>query len=254
VIKRIGLSEKDQTTLKSLLESRPPADADPSKDFRGSVVLKPWGYEYLAFQNEHVAVWVLHIKHGHSTSMHCHPLKKTCLMLLSGSALCNTFYRRNFINGMGAVIIDKGVFHSTHALSDDGIDLIEIETPPNKTDLVRLNDAYGREASGYENESAMQTERLERFNYFYVDEGQAIGDVCANPAYRIGIRSFASDDEFRDTFRPQDGEYYASCRGRILATDGSLLLDVGEAQSGSALSARPGLRVSGPLFLLTVGK
>ena len=40
-----------------------------------NVVKKPWGYEYLAYENEHVALWFLHIKHTHSTSLHCHPKK-----------------------------------------------------------------------------------------------------------------------------------------------------------------------------------
>lgn len=255
-IKRIGVSDKDQATLKRLLNGRCVAEAEQPTDYRGRVVLKPWGYEYLVFQNEDVAVWLLHIKHEHSTSMHCHPLKKTCLILLSGNALCNTFYRRNYLNGMGAVIIEKGVFHSTHALSEGGIDLIEIETPPNKTDLVRLNDAYGRELNGYESQSAMQTERLERFNYFYVDETVTGGDVCGSSAYAISVQSFANSEEFERSFRPREGDYYASCRGQIIDSEGNLLVDVGEVQSGGFLqsSAQQGLRASERLFLLTTRK
>ncbi len=44
-------------------------------------------YEYLVFQNESVAVWLLHIKGGAATSLHCHPKKKTGIILLSGEAL-----------------------------------------------------------------------------------------------------------------------------------------------------------------------
>ena len=52
-----------------------------------NVVKKPWGYEYLAYENENVALWFLHIKHTHSTSLHCHPKKTTGLVLLDGKAI-----------------------------------------------------------------------------------------------------------------------------------------------------------------------
>ena len=253
-IERIEVSDKDEATLRRLLEGRHlVVEAAQPNDYRDRVVLKPWGYEYLIFQNEHVAAWRLHIKHGHSTSMHCHPLKKTCLIVLSGHALCNTFYRRNYIKGMGAVIIEKGVFHSTQALSDEGIDLIEIETPPNKTDLVRFNDAYGREQTGYESESYMQTERLERYDYFYVEEAIRRGVCGGNRQYAISAHFFADGEEFR-SFEPVEEEYYVSCRGQIIGGDGELLVDVGEVQRGEILqrSAPRGLHSPGPLFLLTM--
>ena len=48
---------------------------------------KPWGYEYLAYENQKVALWLLYIKPNHQTSMHCHPLKTTGLTLLDGEAV-----------------------------------------------------------------------------------------------------------------------------------------------------------------------
>ena len=36
------------------------------------IVKKPWGYEYLCYENEDVAVWFLHIEYNQKTSMHCH--------------------------------------------------------------------------------------------------------------------------------------------------------------------------------------
>ena len=44
----------------------------------------------------------------------------------------------------------KGVFHCSKALSPEGIIILETETPINKRDLVRLEDAYGRKEKGYE--------------------------------------------------------------------------------------------------------
>ena len=47
-------------------------------------------------------------------------------------------------------MIRRGLFHSTKAVSDGGIFMLEIETPNDKNDLVRLSDEYGRADSGYE--------------------------------------------------------------------------------------------------------
>jgi len=129
-----------------------------SFDYSNVIVKKPWGYEYLVFKNDCVAIWLLHIVRKRRTSMHSHPNKTTGLILLSGNA---TFYHLNGkieLNVMDGVIIEKMAFHSTEAFSsipiqpasENGIWVMEIESPPLKTDLVRMNDEYGREGATYE--------------------------------------------------------------------------------------------------------
>ncbi len=49
-----------------------------------NIVKKPWGYEYLLYENDKVALWFLYIKSGERTSTHCHPNKTTGLVLLDG--------------------------------------------------------------------------------------------------------------------------------------------------------------------------
>ena len=119
-------------------------------DYRNVVVNKPWGYEYLMFENEHVAIWILHLKKGARTSMHCHPKKKTSLLVLEGqvttASLCDEFT----LQVLESLMIDAGAFHATGTDFDTGSFIMEIETPPEKTDLVRLQDSYGREHKGYE--------------------------------------------------------------------------------------------------------
>jgi mannose-6-phosphate isomerase-like protein (cupin superfamily) len=114
------------------------------------IVRKPWGFEYMAYQNEHVALWVLHIKKGHKTSLHCHPKKTTGLVVVSGTVNINFISDSREITAPGKQMIRRGLFHQTCALTEDVI-VLEIETPVDKNDLVRLNDCYGRENSGYEN-------------------------------------------------------------------------------------------------------
>lgn len=121
--------------------------------YNNKIVEKPWGYEYLAYENDDVGLWVLHISSGQSTSMHCHPTKTTGLLVLSGDAEVSFLADKRNLTTLGKVMIRRGLFHSTKAISDDGVCLLEIETPKDKQDLVRLNDAYGRISKPYEGTS-----------------------------------------------------------------------------------------------------
>ena len=114
------------------------------------IVKKPWGYEYLMYQNNSVGMWCLHIRSGEQTSLHCHPAKKTGLILLSGEADVKFFNDSVRLRSIAKLMLRPGLFHSTAAISSDGIVLLEIETPPDKNNLVRLEDVYGREDKPYE--------------------------------------------------------------------------------------------------------
>ena len=120
-------------------------------------VTKPWGYEYLAYENDNVGVWILHIKDGESTSMHCHPNKDTGLIVLEGevdiSFLNDTHRKKDFDKTM----IRKGLFHSSKAVNGDAV-LLEIESPKDKEDLVRLYDSYGRRFKPYEDNKQEQAD------------------------------------------------------------------------------------------------
>ena len=90
--------------------------------------------------------------------MHCHPNKSTSLVVLSGEVECCSLKERNTLFKLDSVVIDKGCFHSTEAISDikfdasseNGVWIMEIESPSNKHDLVRANDHYGRVGKSYE--------------------------------------------------------------------------------------------------------
>lgn len=115
-----------------------------------NIVEKPWGYEYVAYENEHCALWLLFIKNNHSTSMHCHPSKTTGLILLDGTAEVSFMSNSFPLEPKNKIMIRKGLFHSTRSTSEQGTNLLEIETPVDKFDLVRLRDSYGREGEPYE--------------------------------------------------------------------------------------------------------
>lgn len=121
--------------------------------YENNIVKKPWGYEYLAYENDECALWFLHINKDQRTSMHCHPNKTTGLTLLDGEAVVSFLNDDNPLKPISKIMIRKGLFHSTMAISDAGADVFEIETPVDKYDLVRLKDSYGREGKPYEDSS-----------------------------------------------------------------------------------------------------
>ncbi len=124
--------------------------------YKNIIVNKPWGYEYLAYENEHVGLWFLHIEKDQETSLHCHPKKDTGLIVLEGSADVSFLTNINRLTSGRKIMIRKGLFHSTKALSNGGVNIFEIETPKIKHDLVRLEDKYGRKAKPYEGKSSEQ--------------------------------------------------------------------------------------------------
>lgn len=129
----------------------------------GRVIHKAWGYEWCAFDNDAAAIWVLHIARKRKTSLHCHPNKKTTLVLLSGSVRFSMGSAPHDLELMTlepleSIVIAKGIYHQTEAISalpgypsaENGAWLLEIEEPSNKEDLVRVQDEYGRVDKPYE--------------------------------------------------------------------------------------------------------
>jgi len=129
-------------------------------NYNKNIVKKPWGYEYLVYENEDAGLWFLYIAPGQSTSMHCHPKKTTGLVLLDGEAEVSFLADKRDMTGLDKVMIRRGLYHSTKAISDKGAFVFEIETPKDKHDLVRLIDKYGRESQSYE-DSTHETPKLE---------------------------------------------------------------------------------------------
>ncbi len=93
----------------------PASQVDDGFDYSRVVVRKPWGYEYLMFQNASVAVWILRLLPGASTSLHCHQRKTTSLAVLSGEACCRSLDGSVTRKAGEGVLIGPGVYHQTPA-------------------------------------------------------------------------------------------------------------------------------------------
>ena len=118
------------------------------------IVYKPWGYEYVVYRNlNHLCVTLLSIDYNKTTSLHCHPKKKSGFILVSGKALfqLGLWKKRSEVHSSPSKrMIAMGLFHSIKALSKNGLLALEFETPVNKNDLVRFKDDYGRQQKSYE--------------------------------------------------------------------------------------------------------
>ena len=125
--------------------------------YENVVVKKPWGHEYLVYENDDVGLWLLRIEPGQRTSMHCHPRKNTGLIVLDGTAKISFLNDSFMVESPDKMMIRRGLFHSTKAVSENGVYMFEIEAPKMKDDLVRLKDEYGRKSKPYEGkESEME--------------------------------------------------------------------------------------------------
>lgn len=141
-----NVSPQDENALKNLNYQNLVCNIN----FKDLVVKKPWGYEYLLFENEFCAIWILNINYMENTSMHSHPKKATSLVCLDAEVSCNTLNHSYILNKLDGIFFAKEVFHQTQSISKDGSYILEIETPVNKFDLVRINDTYGRQGKEYE--------------------------------------------------------------------------------------------------------
>ena len=124
-------------------------------DYANKIYKKPWGSEYLAYQNTEIGIWILKINKGMETSVHCHFKKDTILICLSGSFKIKLYDSFKILNILECLYIPREVFHGIHAYSDDSI-LMEIEiytdtiTYTDKNDLLRLRDVFNRDKNCYE--------------------------------------------------------------------------------------------------------
>lgn len=134
------------------------SETAPLAEFTGVVVNKPWGYEYLWYETPTVAIWMLFLKPGAATSLHCHVKKRTSLIVLEGEIRCTTLEDVVRLQPLDSVVLEPCVFHSSESTAPTGAFLMEIETPPMKHDLVRLRDRYKRAGTAYEGQTEYSQE------------------------------------------------------------------------------------------------
>ncbi|HJZ11138.1 MAG TPA: thiamine pyrophosphate-binding protein, partial [Acidobacteriota bacterium] len=253
MINKIALTERDREQLEGLKINAQDLQ-DDHYDYSKVVVKKPWGYEYLIFCNEAIAVWILYLKAGAQTSMHCHPGKKTSLVVLEGKICCSTMTESLDRSAGEGLLIAKGVFHQSTTLSETGAFVMEIETPVNKRDLVRLKDKYGREGKGYETED-QHSFNTQNYNYISF---QNLG-IQNNLKKRFGQCSMTfkelTDEKVLDEvleLNPED--VICLLKGQLLDPSKQSVIQVGDTMTVESLKQLDRLRVSGNTEMLIIKK
>ncbi len=108
-------------------------------------VEKPWGYELIWAHTERYVGKILHITAGHRLSLQYHRVKDETVHVLSGRMLFvvdegSGLTERELAQGESYRIV-PGTTHRMIAITD--CDILEASTPE-LTDVVRLDDSYGR--------------------------------------------------------------------------------------------------------------
>jgi mannose-6-phosphate isomerase-like protein (cupin superfamily) len=195
-------------------------------NYKDIIVKKPWGYEYLVYQNEHVGLWLLHVKKDQRTSMHCHPKKNTGLILLDGECEISFLNDKFNLKSLSKMMIRRGLFHSTKALSDDGIFLFEIEAPRMKSDLVRLKDKYGRAFTPYEGKT-FETKKDD--SCLWIEDGDCEKGVFKHFNSYMNVQKCFEHD---DLFLNNDNDLLMCFRGGLKTVNEDLIYQPGDVITG----------------------
>lgn len=162
------------------------------------MVTKPWGYEYLVYQNPDAAVWLLCIESGKRTSLHKHERKVTQLIVVSGELSVEVAGKKRILSDGQDQIISKGIPHQTENQSSKSAYLIEIEYPNDKFDLVRISDDFGRKGQGYENQSQFVARRPNHDYIEFLDTSTS--SVISKRIRNTRIHFFNSNAQFVQNF------------------------------------------------------
>lgn len=110
-------------------------------------IVKPWGHELLFAEAGPYVGKVLHIRAGEALSRQYHELKSEHFLVMTGEVvleLGSPVSARHTLTPGDGWHIEVGTVHRLVAVSDAAV--VEVSTPE-VSDVVRLEDRYGREGS-----------------------------------------------------------------------------------------------------------
>jgi mannose-6-phosphate isomerase-like protein (cupin superfamily) len=111
---------------------------------------KPWGYELIWALTDAYCGKLLHVTAGHSLSLQFHRVKDEAWLVQAGraklelGAVGDAVLKEEVIGPGDAFHYAPGTVHRVTAIEDT--DILEVSTP-HLDDVVRLEDAYGREGT-----------------------------------------------------------------------------------------------------------
>ena len=216
------------------------------------IVFKPWGFEHmlLRIKNE-VLIKYLNIEYNKQTSLHSHPAKKTGFIILNGKALVQYgIYRSNnkVYNPLSRLVIRPGLFHSIKAISKKGLQVLELESPVDQNDLIRLSDKYGRKFKSYEGKNF--TTKGNNINYKLEINNKK------NHSFTIGntFVQLEKKKNFKD-IKKNDLSTSAILKGEIVDKKGQSVIKYGEIVKTTTLKILSSLfRIKIPFLIIRVSQ
>lgn len=184
-------------------------------DYNNMVCVKPWGHEFLIYQNEKIGIWFLKLKNGHKTSLHCHFNKDTFIIVLKGAVKIDLINGAVNLNCMDSIFLPHYNFHGIGSFSDESF-IIEIEIYnhtiqfTDKNDLLRINDQYNRTDNKYQSSVTMVTEQLDEYGYFKLTD-RLVTQICDVDVNVITIHS----NQVTNILQLQPFDYFILLKGTI---------------------------------------
>lgn len=221
-------------------------------------VKKPWGWEFTLLESKDVLVSYLNIDPNKSTSLHCHPTKITGYIVLEGEVEVEFLSGFKIFQHGDSVNFRPGLFHRTTA-GIDGALILEIETPANKRDLIRLEDSSGRSDSKYETDLCNFSNEMFQ-NYINLTEKLTIWTDtmqnlrmgrCLVSCFNMSSEEFLNVADDRTVFTVIDRGI--SIKKSFNSSPGSNLINVGNVTTVKTLKRMlPVLDFEGKFRFLTV--
>lgn len=118
-------------------------------------VEKPWGYEIIWAVVEGAYVGkIIHVKQGHALSLQTHDRKTETMHALDGTARIHVGPTEDDLEAITlsasnhrSVTVPAGYVHRLEALTDATVLEVSTADPGWQTDVIRLEDVYGREGT-----------------------------------------------------------------------------------------------------------
>ena len=212
-------------------------------DFPLLAVTKPWGFEFEFFDNDDISVWILVIGREHksgyltednSTSFHMHSKKTTNILCLHGAIEIKTQNLSTIIRRGEIQSITPRVFHQLSAHLANSI-AIEIETPSDRSDIIRLEDQYGRKGTGYSWEKECPTKMFTVQSELRAKENiksiHITGDKEFPVLTRSGLKIYKSDNMMQSLSNVSNNSFIICSDGIISDIAGNILFRPGDIVS-----------------------
>jgi mannose-6-phosphate isomerase-like protein (cupin superfamily) len=216
--------------------------------FNKEVIKKPWGFEYVALKNKNnLCLTYLYINPKQKTSLHCHYKKKTGFIIISGNASVQLGLYKNTIKKYEApdkLMIRPGLFHQIKNIGKKPLEILELESPYDKFDLIRFEDYYGREKKRYETNSIKIDKK---FNFNKKKNLKFLFEKC--------IIEIKEHKNFNNLLNSKMSSIHALLAGNIINNNKNKVLPIGDIiRTGTLKKIASKFKIKNKVKFLTLHK